>query len=93
VVRWLDSAPSSQSSSPPIPIKRLPLPLVSGDVLESADSHRAGPSLDLSPDGTKLVYVARRNGRTRLMLRSLDRLEPVELPGTEDAGTRSFTGW
>ena len=44
----------------------------------------AGP-FALSPDGSKLVYVARRLRGTQLWVRDADALEPRPLPGTEDA--------
>jgi serine/threonine-protein kinase len=46
-------------------------------------------ALAVSPDGAKLVYVAEQGERTRLYLRSMDRLDPVAIPGTEGA-TDSF---
>jgi Tol biopolymer transport system component len=45
-----------------------------------------GRGLAISPDGRKIVFVARdQSGRTALWLRSLDRLEPRKLPETDDA--------
>lgn len=38
----------------------------------------------VSPDGSRLVYVADQNGRTRLFLRAIDSHEATPLPGTED---------
>ena len=37
----------------------------------------------LSPDGTRLVYVANRGGKRQLYLRQIDRLEATPIPGTE----------
>jgi DNA-binding SARP family transcriptional activator len=42
-------------------------------------------SLAISPDGTRLVYVAQRGARTQLYLRALGGLEAVPLPGTDGA--------
>jgi serine/threonine-protein kinase len=42
-------------------------------------------SLAISPDGSRLVYVAQRGTGTQLYLRPLDRLDAVPLPGTEGA--------
>ena len=53
-------------------------------------SFGAGPGLSLSPDGTGLVYTVRRGGTSQLYLRSLQKLEPTPIPGTED-GTAPFT--
>ncbi|HYN10868.1 MAG TPA: protein kinase [Vicinamibacterales bacterium] len=87
LMRWFDSP----GGAPPLPIVRFPITLGSGEALETVDGHSAGPSLDLSPDGSKLVYVVERNERTQLMLRSFDRLEPVALPGTESASAPFFS--
>jgi eukaryotic-like serine/threonine-protein kinase len=42
-------------------------------------------SLTISPDGSRLVYVAQRGAGTQLYLRALDQLDAVPLPGTEGA--------
>jgi serine/threonine-protein kinase len=39
----------------------------------------------LAPDGSRLVYVARRPGGTQLWIRDADALQPRPLPGTEGA--------
>ena len=39
-------------------------------------------SLALSPDGSRLVYVAERAGVTRLVIRDLDDYRTEEIPGT-----------
>ena len=39
----------------------------------------------LSPDGTRLAFVARLDGKQSLWVRSLDELEATQLRGTEDA--------
>ena len=41
------------------------------------------PALAVSPDGRHVVYVARWNGKSQLFVRSMDRSDPVPLPGTE----------
>jgi serine/threonine-protein kinase len=86
LVRWR-TAPGGPL---PTPVVRFPIMLAPGDTL-AADSVRAGSSLDLSPDGSKLAYVVVRNGRAQLMLRWIDRIEPTALPGTEDASTPFFS--
>jgi eukaryotic-like serine/threonine-protein kinase len=39
----------------------------------------------LSPDGTRVAFIANRDGKLSLWVRSLDKLEANELPGTEGA--------
>jgi Tol biopolymer transport system component len=39
----------------------------------------------VSPDGTRIAFVAQHDGRNRISIRSLDRLDATTLPGTEDA--------
>ncbi|HTS35566.1 MAG TPA: protein kinase [Candidatus Solibacter sp.] len=46
--------------------------------------YRNGPPA-LSPDGTKIVFVARQEGKISLWLRSLDKLEATQLRGTDQA--------
>jgi serine/threonine-protein kinase len=47
-------------------------------------------ALAWSPDGRQLVYAAPRGGSRRLFLRSLDRTEIVEIPGTEGGASGPF---
>jgi serine/threonine protein kinase/Tol biopolymer transport system component len=42
--------------------------------------------LAISPDATKIAYVANVNGTQRIWVRSIGSLESRELPGTENAG-------
>src|SRR5262245_56317401 len=49
------------------------------------------PFFAITPDGKSIVYSARRNNTTQLFLRSLDGLESVALPGTEDASAPFFS--
>ena len=44
-----------------------------------------GPSVTISGDGTRLVYLGYEGGRSRLYLRGLDEFEAQPLPGTEGA--------
>ena len=39
----------------------------------------------LSPDGTHIAFIAQKNGKNSLWLRSLDRLEATPVQGTDDA--------
>jgi len=43
----------------------------------------SAPTIVLSPDGSRFVYVARRGGDTELRLREMNRLEETGIPGTE----------
>ena len=47
--------------------------------------------LALSPDGRTLVYKAVRDGVTQLYRRELDQVEPVAIPGTENADNPFFS--
>src|SRR5712692_7132468 len=51
-----------------------------------------GPDAILSPDGTRLVFIAQAsNGRARLLTRRLDQSQPVELRGSEGASAPFFS--
>ena len=39
----------------------------------------------LSPDGTRVAFVVQQDGRSTIRVRSLDKLEAITLPGTDDA--------
>ncbi len=43
------------------------------------------PMFAVSPDGSRMVYVASRGGSTQLYMRALDQLEPSPIAGTEGA--------
>ena len=61
---------------------------VSGERFESA----IGTSLVLSPDGTRLVYLARsESGEVHLYLRELDQLDGTPIPGTMNASMPFFS--
>jgi len=45
---------------------------------------QGGPPV-ISPDGTRIVFAAKAEGKTQLYVRSLDKLAPQPLNGTEDA--------
>jgi len=49
-----------------------------------APMYRNGPPA-LSPDGTRIVFVASREGKRTLWIRPLDKLEATEMPETEGA--------
>ncbi len=49
------------------------------------------PVLDLSRDGTQLVFVSNGDGRRQLFVRSRDRIEPRPIAGTEGASSPFFS--
>ena len=73
----------SRASFPPRTISRFTITLPPGRQLAGLDG---GPVVALSPDGTRLAYVARQSGGAQLLyLRPMDGLEAQPIPGTEDA--------
>ena len=82
---------AAPASLPAAAVVRFPITLASDDALAGVDAQRAGSALALSPDGSKLAYAVEHLGRSRLMLRSFDQLEPSVLPGTEDASAPFFS--
>src|SRR5207249_2206764 len=69
------------------PIARVVIPLPAADRLSLADT----PAVALSPDGSRLAYVANRAGTNQLYVRPIDRLEATAIPGTEGAETPFFS--
>jgi serine/threonine-protein kinase len=51
-----------------------------------------GVNLAISPDGSRIVYTAKRGKTSQLVMRRLDRLDATPIAGTEEAFDRSFTG-
>ena len=49
------------------------------------------PSAVISPDGTRIVYVGSRGGRTQLFQRLLNAIEPVPIAGTTNAISPFFS--
>jgi serine/threonine-protein kinase len=72
---------------PTRPIARLVVTLPPGDRLAVGNT----PAVALSPDGSRLVYVASHSGSTQLYLRSIDRFEATPMPGTEGADSPFFS--
>jgi serine/threonine protein kinase len=68
--------------SPPQPVTRTVINLPSGQHLAGLEN---GSAVALSPDGTKLAYVARQGDTQRLYLREMDRLDATPIPGTDGA--------
>jgi eukaryotic-like serine/threonine-protein kinase len=46
---------------------------------------QTGTDLAISPDGTRIVYLAERNGTRQLYLRQIDQVEAQAIPGTDGA--------
>ena len=66
---------------------RFVVPLPAGYSLE----HGPGPSVAISPDGSRFVFVAvEPGGGTRLFQRQLDRFEVTAIPGTQGASAPFF---
>jgi len=74
--------------SPPAPLKQLVIPLPSTAPFE-VETWR--PAVALSPDGSRLVYVANRGGKRQLYLRQMNRLEATPIPGTEGGYSPFFS--
>jgi Tol biopolymer transport system component len=72
----LKPAPSPQ------PVIRTVIDLPPGQKLAGLEN---GPAVALSPDGTRLAYVARQGGTQQLYLRALDSLDSKAIPDTEGA--------
>ncbi len=73
--------------SPPL-LNRMVIPLPSAAPLEGKTFH---PAVALSPDGTALVYVARRGDSTQLYLRPMDQFEATPIPGTKGGSGPFFS--
>ncbi len=50
-----------------------------------------GPAFAMSPDGSRLVYVASRGDTTQLYLRTMDSLEPTPVQGAEGGKSPFFS--
>jgi Tol biopolymer transport system component len=70
----------------PRSVARLVLPVSPG-----VDLFSAGSSMALSPDGTRLAYVADHGGATQLYLRAIEGMEATVLPGTQGASLPFFS--
>jgi len=81
---WIALRPAVRSVTRPI---RLTVTLPLGDRLAVGIT----PAVALSPDGSRLVYVANHGGSTQLYLRSIDRFEATPIPGTEGAESPFFS--
>ena len=54
-------------------------------------NHAPGSAVALSPDGTKLVYVAGGSGSGTLYVRNLNEFQPRTIPGVENAHSPFFS--
>jgi eukaryotic-like serine/threonine-protein kinase len=69
-------------------VTRFAIPLPAGQRLIASDS----PTIAISPDGTRLAYVASQNGNPeQLYLRSMDSPEAKAIPGTSRASSPFFS--
>jgi Tol biopolymer transport system component len=70
---------------------RLSAELGSNVALIVGQGPNSGASAVLSPDGSRLAFVARNGSKRELFIRRLDQLEATALSGTEDAGSPFFS--
>jgi hypothetical protein len=76
-------------SVPPASVSRIAISIPPGHLV-SRDT--AGPSVAISPDGTRLAYVASEQGRpAQIYLRPLEGLDAKPLAGTEGASAPFFS--
>ncbi len=71
----------------PSQVMRFTIALPAGEQLAALDQ----PAVALSPDGSRLAYVAERDGIRRAYLRPIDALESNPVPGTEGATNIFFS--
>jgi eukaryotic-like serine/threonine-protein kinase len=74
--------------SPPRPVSRTVITLPPGQQLAGLEN---GPAVTLSPDGTRLAYVARQGGTQLIYLRAMDTLEARPIPGTDGVVSPFFS--
>jgi serine/threonine protein kinase len=73
--------------APPRPVTRFTLSLPPDQRLAGLDA----PAIALSPDGTRLAYVATQSGAQQIYLRAMDSSEAQLIPGTEGARAPFFS--
>jgi len=81
------SGVNPRSYSAPMHPVRFEVNLPPGEVLDAG----IYPSVSLSPDGTRLAFVARSEEVSRIFLRKMDRLEAIQIRGTEGASNPFFS--
>ena len=75
------------SVSPPRPVAHVVMPLPAGEQLAGVDF----PAVAIAPDGSQVVYVAERGGRTQLFQRPMNGLIASPIAGTTDAISPFFS--
>ena len=80
VLSWTLLRDRDETASPPVVRTTVLLP--TGQELDTSDG--AEP-LTISPDGARVAYVARADGRTQLFIRALDAYEAAAIEGSEGA--------
>ena len=75
------------SVSPSRPVAHVLIPLAPGERLAGIDF----PAVAIAPDGSHVVYVAERGGRTQLFLRPMNALIASPIAGTTDAISPFFS--
>src|SRR2546425_8792399 len=81
---WVSLRPRPEPPARPVARFTLALPL-------SAPLAEAGPTVALSPDGSRIVYVSSAATGNQLFSRKLDQLDPEPLAGTQNARTPFFS--
>jgi serine/threonine-protein kinase len=82
---WDRLRPRPAPPAPPVVRFTLQLPANAG--LGTAN----GSTIAMSPDGSRIVYVGASPNGNQLFLRGLDQLDPVPLPGTQNAISPFFS--
>jgi serine/threonine-protein kinase len=75
-----------RASAPPLPVVRVDLNLT-----PPLSPYLQGRPLAISPDGRRIAYVEVDSQASRILVRSLDRLGPTELAGTDNARWAFFS--
>jgi serine/threonine-protein kinase len=78
---------------PPVtrPVTRFTLLLAAGQQLAAGSTANDSSAIALSPDGTRLAYVASQAGTQQLYLRAMDSMEATPIPGTDGAVAPFFS--
>jgi len=90
---WHRSMDTSLSELGPVPTQRFVIELPENQALGfyQAPSANRQPVLALSPDGSRLVYLARVGETTQLFERTIDQFEVRPITGTEGASAPFFS--
>jgi serine/threonine protein kinase len=94
ILFWAPTGHSESPLSASRPVKRVTIKLPDAEPLALAKFGPLGigrTAVALSPDGSLLVYVAERNGKSQLYLRALDQFDARPIPGTEGAYSPFFS--